>query len=168
MRIVGPEFAIAGLTGGVVFELSPSEVESILHKFNPNTGDGYFSVSGLVFYYQGNLYGTTERGGAHNNGTVFVLTGVSTALGFTSASTATLTVGLAGSFTVTTSGSPTPSLSETGPLPSDVMFTDNGNGTASLAGTPASEPVTGWSLPRKVLADSSSKPMLLPKRKTPS
>jgi hypothetical protein len=43
----------------------------------------------------------------------------------------------AGVFTVTTSGSPTPSLTETGPLPHGVTFTDNGNGTATLSGTPA-------------------------------
>ena len=30
-----------------------------------------------------------------------------------------------------------PALSETGSLPSGVTFTDNGNGTATLAGTPA-------------------------------
>ena len=42
-----------------------------------------------------------------------------------------------GTFTVTTTGSPTPAISETGALPSGVTFTDNGNGTATLAGTPA-------------------------------
>jgi len=35
-----------------------------------------------------------------------------------------------------TSGSPAPAMSETGALPSGVTFTDNGNGTATLAGTP--------------------------------
>jgi hypothetical protein len=37
---------------------------------------------------------------------------------------------------VTTTGYPEPALSETGALPSGVTFTDNGNGTATLAGTP--------------------------------
>src|SRR5262249_54706429 len=40
-------------------------------------------------------------------------------------------------FTVTTTGTPTPSLTETGTLPNGVTFTDNGNGTATLGGTPA-------------------------------
>ena len=38
---------------------------------------------------------------------------------------------------MTTTGNPTPALSETGTLPTGVTFTDNGNGTATLAGTPA-------------------------------
>ncbi|MGA2032549.1 MAG: putative Ig domain-containing protein, partial [Thermoguttaceae bacterium] len=46
-------------------------------------------------------------------------------------------MGTAGSFSVTTSGSPPPALTESGALPSGVIFTDNGNGTAALAGTPA-------------------------------
>ena len=42
------------------------------------------------------------------------------------------------SFTVATSGSPTPSLTESGTLPSGIAFTDNGDGTATLAGIAAS------------------------------
>jgi hypothetical protein len=55
----------------------------------------------------------------------------------TSANNTTFTVGAAGSFTVTTTGSPSPSLTETGALPSPVTFKNNGNGTATLSGTPA-------------------------------
>ena len=57
---------------------------------------------------------------------------------FTSSNSTTFTVGTAGTFTVTASGVPTPSLSESGALPAGVTFADNGNGTATLAGTPAS------------------------------
>lgn len=39
---------------------------------------------------------------------------------------------------ISTSGYPTPALTETGALPSGVFFADNGNGTATLWGTPAS------------------------------
>jgi len=53
---------------------------------------------------------------------------------FTSASSASYTQGTAFSFTVTTTGSPPPALSATG-LPTGVTFTDNGNGTGTLAGT---------------------------------
>ena len=49
----------------------------------------------------------------------------------------TFTAGTFGSFTVMTTGDPTPSLSESGSLPNDVTFVDNGNGTATLSGTPA-------------------------------
>ena len=56
----------------------------------------------------------------------------------TSANSATFAVGTPGSFTVTATGSPTPSLTESGALPSGVTFTNHGNGTATLSGTPAS------------------------------
>ena len=55
----------------------------------------------------------------------------------TSANSTTFTVGSAGSFTVTSTGAPVAALSETGTLPSGVTFVDNGNGTATLSGTPA-------------------------------
>jgi putative Ig domain-containing protein len=55
----------------------------------------------------------------------------------TSSATADFQVGTAGSFTVEATGGPTPSLSQTGELPDGVSFTDNGDGTASLAGMPA-------------------------------
>jgi hypothetical protein len=56
---------------------------------------------------------------------------------FVSASTVSFAVGQAGSFTVVAAGFPAPSLTEQGRLPSGVSFTDHGNGTATLAGTPA-------------------------------
>ncbi len=57
---------------------------------------------------------------------------------FTSGNSTAFSVGTAGSFSVTTSGSPTPTtITSSGALPSGVNFTDNGNGTATLAGTPA-------------------------------
>jgi hypothetical protein len=56
----------------------------------------------------------------------------------TSANSAGFTVGTAGSFTVTATGSPTPALTESGTLPGGVTFVDNGNGTATLSGTPTS------------------------------
>jgi hypothetical protein len=55
----------------------------------------------------------------------------------TSAASDTFTVGTAGTFTVASNGNPTAALSETGALPSGVTFVDNGDGTATLAGTPA-------------------------------
>ena len=54
----------------------------------------------------------------------------------TSAAATTFTTGALGTFTVTTTGSPTPTVSESGALPGGVTFTDNGNGTATLSGTP--------------------------------
>jgi len=55
----------------------------------------------------------------------------------TSADNASFTVGTAGTFTVTTTGNPVSTITKTGTLPSGLTFTDNGDGTATLAGTPA-------------------------------
>ncbi|MFO0928463.1 MAG: IPT/TIG domain-containing protein [Gemmataceae bacterium] len=53
----------------------------------------------------------------------------------TSAAAATFTEGLAGSFTVTTTGTPTAALALSGTLPAGLTFVDNGDGTGTLAGT---------------------------------
>jgi hypothetical protein len=53
----------------------------------------------------------------------------------TSASGVTFTAGTAGTFTVQTTGFPTPpTITKTGSLPSGVNFVDNSNGTATLSG----------------------------------
>jgi hypothetical protein len=57
-----------------------------------------------------------------------------TAPTITSATNATFTVGMAGSFTVTATGSPTPTFNETGALPNGVSFNSS---TGVLGGTPA-------------------------------
>ena len=66
----------------------------------------------------------------------FTLT-VNQTAAITSANTAAFIVGSLGSFTVAASGFPTPSISRNGALPAGVSFTDNGNGSATLSGTPA-------------------------------
>jgi hypothetical protein len=61
---------------------------------------------------------------------------VNQAAAITSNNSATFTVGSNSSFTITTTGFPTPTFSENGALPGGVGFTDNGNGTATLSGSP--------------------------------
>jgi uncharacterized repeat protein (TIGR03803 family) len=59
---------------GVLFELTNTSggwTGSILHAFK--TVDGENPYSGLIFDTAGNLYGTTEFGGAHSYGSVFEL-----------------------------------------------------------------------------------------------
>jgi hypothetical protein len=71
-----------------------------------------------------------------NSGTVNYTVATSLPPTITSANSATFTVGVFGSFTVTTSGFPTPSIKETGSLPNGLTFVDNGDGTGTLRGTP--------------------------------
>jgi hypothetical protein len=56
----------------------------------------------------------------------------------TSADTAPFVLGTPGTFTVTTTGSPTMSISESGVLPPGLTLTDNDDGTATIAGTATS------------------------------
>jgi hypothetical protein len=64
--------------------------------------------------------------------------------------------GQAVSFILAAAGTPTPALSESGTLPSGVTFIDNGDATATLAGTPAAG--TGGSYPLTITAANSVSP----------
>ena len=62
------------LQHGHVFEVDTTGNETVLHSFGETGEDGanpYFG--GVVLDAQGNLYGTTVRGGAYGAGTVFKL-----------------------------------------------------------------------------------------------
>ena len=68
----------------------------------------------------------------------FVLT-VNQGAAFTSAAGTTVTVGTTFDFPVTASGSPEPTITETGALPSGVSFEQGPPGSASLTGDPAAQ-----------------------------
>jgi uncharacterized repeat protein (TIGR03803 family) len=67
---------------GMVFRLSATGAEAVLHNFDQSKGDGSAPVAGLIRDDSGNLYGTTFGGGAFGEGTVFEIdrTGVETVL----------------------------------------------------------------------------------------
>ena len=95
------------------------------------------NVTGAVIGNYTNTTGavTSTNGGTGNTGTAPLAVNLSAAI--TSANSTVFVVGVAGSFAVTTAGAPAPSLVKAGALPAGVSFTDSGNGTATLAGTPA-------------------------------
>jgi uncharacterized repeat protein (TIGR03803 family) len=80
---VGNLYGTTGYGGayqdGTVFELSPAAgggwTEAVLYSFGATSTDGYNPFSSLIFDGVGNLYGTTNNGGAYHfhNGTVFEL-----------------------------------------------------------------------------------------------
>jgi hypothetical protein len=74
---------------------------------------------------------------------------------FTSANSATFVAGTAGSFTITTGGVPTPSIGWTGTLPVGITLIDNGDGTATLAGTPGAD-LAGTSTPITLSASNAA------------
>ncbi|HEY6291407.1 MAG TPA: choice-of-anchor tandem repeat GloVer-containing protein [Terriglobia bacterium] len=69
--IFDPAGNLYGTTESSVFELSPPTAPAgiwtftLIHDFTCCTSDGWNSVAGLVRDPQGNLYGTTEWGGAY-------------------------------------------------------------------------------------------------------
>jgi uncharacterized repeat protein (TIGR03803 family) len=56
---------------GVVFKLTTSGTESVLHSFGSSSADGAYPSSNLIRDPSGNLYGTTDGGGTSSAGTVF-------------------------------------------------------------------------------------------------
>jgi len=61
---------------GTVFTITTSGILTTLYSFcsQTNCADGDYPYSGLVQATDGNLYGTTSRGGANGYGTVFQIT----------------------------------------------------------------------------------------------
>ncbi|MGB9112642.1 MAG: putative Ig domain-containing protein [Acidimicrobiales bacterium] len=114
-----------------------------------NNGDGTATIAGTpasittaggIYTYMLCINASNAAGTATQ---AFSLT-VDQAAGIASANNTTFTAGSPGTFTVTTTGYPDPSLSDastagtcTTSLPSGVTFTNNGDGTATIAGTPA-------------------------------
>lgn len=56
---------------GGVYEITVSGTVPTLYSFLKSQRDGYYPMAGLVLDSNGNLYGTTCRGGKHSNGAVF-------------------------------------------------------------------------------------------------
>jgi uncharacterized repeat protein (TIGR03803 family) len=69
----GTTFSGGSSGDGVVFKLSKSGSESVLHSFAGGSSDGAHPWGGLIQDSKGNFYGTTSGGGASNWGTVFKL-----------------------------------------------------------------------------------------------
>jgi uncharacterized repeat protein (TIGR03803 family) len=78
-NLYGTTFFGGAHESGTVFQLVPNAdggwTESVLHSFcsRTNCSDGVNPDASLIFDQAGNLYSTTESGGALNQGTVFKL-----------------------------------------------------------------------------------------------
>ena len=66
-NLYGTTFYGGTYGAGTVFELTPAKgggwTEKVLHNFGKGM-DGFYPYAGLVFDAAGNLYGTTQSGGA--------------------------------------------------------------------------------------------------------
>ena len=98
----------------------------------------------------------TAYNGAGPDATQNFTLSVNEAPAITSTNAARFVVGTPGSSTVMASGFPDLTLSESGTLPSGVTFTDNGNGTATLAGPAGAG--TGGTYPLTITAHNGAGP----------
>jgi len=101
-------------------------------------GDGTATISGTPAQAAAGAYPLTLTA-RNKNGTAtqaFTLT-ITRAAAIREIPATTARVGVPLSLTVRATGYPAPALAESGPLPGGLTFTDNGNGTATIAGTPA-------------------------------
>jgi hypothetical protein len=104
-----------------------------------DNGDGTATLAGTPATGSNGVYPITigaTNGVSPDASQSFTLT-VDASPTITSAGSTTFTEGSVEDFTVTSTGTPTPALTEHGHLPAGITFTDNGDGTADLAGTPA-------------------------------
>lgn len=76
-NLYGTTYAGGVHASGTVFELTPEATagwtEKLLYAFGSYSGDGTSPYAGLTLDSSGNLYGTTNQGGADSSGTVFEL-----------------------------------------------------------------------------------------------
>jgi uncharacterized repeat protein (TIGR03803 family) len=72
-NLYGTTYWGGAANGGALYKLDPTGAETVLHSFGAQSTDGY-GPGGLTLDSAGNLYGTTEFGGAYRSGTVFKVT----------------------------------------------------------------------------------------------
>lgn len=73
-NLYGPTSNGGTANQGIIFKVTPSGSETILHNFTPNGTDGFYPNADLAIDAKGNLYGTTTWGGAFGMGAVFKVT----------------------------------------------------------------------------------------------
>jgi len=60
-------------SAGIVWKVSQSGTETVLHNFAGGMSDGANPYAGVIMDAKGNLYGDTDEGGASGDGTVYEL-----------------------------------------------------------------------------------------------
>jgi autotransporter-associated beta strand protein len=125
-----------GSTLDATLGFSPSaQTFTIIRSTAPIIGTFRGLSEGATLFIGGLLFKITYAGG---KGDDVVLTHIGPVLRpeILTIDSATFAVENGGKFTVDAIGGPTPALSESGALPLGVTFKDNGDGSATLAGTP--------------------------------
>ena len=133
-----------------LFSVQPSIASNGTLTFTPAVGQA--GVANVTVQIHDN--GGTANGGVDTSvAQTFKIT-INQAPAITSGNAHTFIIGVPSSFTVTTTGFPTPGVSESGALPTGISFVDNGNGTATLSGTAAAG--TGGTYPITITASNGA------------
>ena len=116
-----------------------------------DNGDGTADISGTATAGSNGSYPITITasngvGSPATQNFVLTITTASSAPAIISSNNDTETFGVLFSYTVNTSGYPAPKLTKSGGLPAGVTFADNGDGTATIAGTPSQSAVGIYNL----------------------
>jgi hypothetical protein len=137
----------AGQTATFTAAANGNPAPTVRWQVSSDSGKTWTDISGassttltlgnVLSSLDGDEYRAVFSNSAGSTTTTAALLTVQTPPAITSVNTVAFTVGLGGSFTVIATGSPTPTVTESGALPGGVTFADNGNGTATLAGAPA-------------------------------
>jgi uncharacterized delta-60 repeat protein len=128
--------APGALTNGISYYIAGDSVQLTAVPY-----PGY-SFSGWKGACTGNYACHIKMDSAKNVTASFQL--AATLPSITSPSSSTFTFSSLKVFTVSATGIPQPALSNTGTLPSGITFVDNGNGTATISGTPAAGSVGSY------------------------
>lgn len=147
-----------GATDRVVNYSSGSGTATLTFNYTVQVGDGspdldYVATTSLA------LNGGTIRDAAGNDAALTLAApgtagslgfnkaiAIFTGLVFTNPNNVAFVAGNISSFTITTTGAPTPTISYTGTIPLGITFADNGDGTATLSGIPALTSVGTYNL----------------------
>jgi hypothetical protein len=116
-----------------------------------DNGDGTASLAGTAAAGTAGSYPITITasngvGSPASQSFTLTVTTAASAPAITSSATSTETFGVPFSFTVATTGYPAPKITKSGALPSGVTFADNGNGSATISGTPAKSAIGVYTL----------------------
>jgi uncharacterized repeat protein (TIGR03803 family) len=71
--LYGTAYMGGSAANGIVWRVSPSGKETVLHNFYGYPADGAQPNAGVITDGKGNLYGTTAEGGTNGEGTVYEL-----------------------------------------------------------------------------------------------
>jgi hypothetical protein len=109
-------------------------------------GNGMATISGTAHAVSSAVVTITATNGIAPAATQKLTISVGIAPKFTSAAATIFTPKVTNTFTVTTTGSPPPSITESGKLPKGVTFTTEENGTATISGTPTTPKARSYKL----------------------